>query len=108
MDNLSKVFITPEEADNIKKIHNVVLPDGSVKVNRTYADVVKACKATENMFETIIPTLSALQMFMKNNPHACIGTINGDYVLHERNPTDKEEKSEDFEMPPPSTLYFSN
>lgn len=106
MEKLCKSLISPEEAEKIQSYHNVVLSDGSVKVNRTYADVVKECRASPNMFETITPTLSALQNFMAKNPNIVIGETKGIYQVHELNLSDKKE--EEFVMPDPKTLYFDN
>lgn len=103
MSEIEKHFISASELLALKKEHNLVEKDGSVTVNKTYADVVKINPAPHGMFERFQPSDSDLEKFRKANPYV---TIFGGSHICEINPNDNSNL--DFKLPPKDTLYFDN
>lgn len=95
MNDFSKCLVSENLVADLKREHNVVQSDGSVVVNKTYADVVKG-----SFIETYVPSADDLSRFVKMNKYAKI--LNGCVI--EENPKDFEE----FKMPAKETLYFDN
>lgn len=98
MNTFHNNFISKETMDQLRTVHNVVKSDGSVVVNKTYADVVKYSTSTPGMEEKYIPSEAELEKFKSLNPNAVVQ--NGCIV--ECNPLDKDVDS--FKC----NLFFNN
>lgn len=97
MNDFRKSIVSENLVAELKKEHNVVQPDGSVIVNKTYADVVRG-----SLIETFKPTNQDLERFAAKNKFCQI--LSGCVIEH--NPKDLEE--EEFKMPCKDSLYFDN
>lgn len=93
MNKFDQSFISGEELAKLKQIHNVVNSDGSVTVNRTYADVVKNQIFT-GISEKYIASLGDLHKFQTKNPNASICNN----VVMECNPLDVATENFKFSM----------
>lgn len=96
MNNFNKFVVSENEVKEIMKEHNVVQKDGSVLINRTYADVAK------QGFETYRPSSDDLSKFQSKNPNAI---VHRNHVV-ELNPNDDSHL--EFKMPCKNTLYKDN
>lgn len=98
MEKLKLSTISQDEVKELQTAHNVVLKDGSVKVNRTYADVVKQFN-NYSIVEKIESSQYDINKFLLSNPNAKIGSDS----LAEQNPLDIDEK--EFIMPHVHSLF---
>ena len=93
-------MISNSEAKLLETAHNKVEKDGSVKVVRTYADVVQNRAQNEDMVERLEVSEDQIEKFFKLNPLARL--VSGG--ISEINPLDKELN----ELPPVNSLYKNN
>jgi hypothetical protein len=90
-----------EEIMELKKMHNIVQKDGTVLVQKTYADVVKQT-GNQQHGNVYSPSPEQIENFRKMNPYM-FRNKNGFFEI---NPNDSSNCN--FEMPPPNSLYFEN